>query len=354
MTLDSFVYTGLPARVIFGSGTVNRLGDELDRLGIKKALVLTTPQQKSEGEIIRNMIKSKAVGIYSNATMHTPVHVTLEALEYFNQLGADGVIAIGGGSTIGLGKAIALRNDAPQIVLPTTYAGSEMTPIVGQTADGEKTTQSTLKVLPETVIYDVDYTLSLPPVMSITSGMNAIAHAVEAMYAQNANPVLSLLAEEGTSAMVKALKVLPKDPSNKDVRRDALYGAWLCAVCLGSGGVALHHKLCHVLGGSFNLPHAETHTIVLPHALSYNASAAPDAMVRLRRATESDDPAAALFDVAKNGDATMALKDLGMPENGIDKAVEITLKNPYFNPRAFDPEALRKIIWNAWAGRRPA
>ncbi|MEP2990328.1 MAG: maleylacetate reductase [Parasphingorhabdus sp.] len=352
--MKDFVYTGLPSRVIFGSGTVKKLTAEVEALGISRALVLTTSEQSDQGQALTEILGSRAAGIFSEAKMHTPAPVTNAAIEVFDDLSADGVIAIGGGSTIGLGKAIALRNDAPQIVIPTTYAGSEMTTIIGQTEDGLKVTEKTLKVLPETVIYDVDYTMTLPAVMSITSGLNAIAHAVEALYAENANPLLNIMAEQGVGALMRALPVIAGDPVNKAAREDAAYGAWLCAVCLATGGVALHHKLCHVLGGSFNLPHAETHTIVLPHALAYNAPAAVEAMTALRRATNSETPAAAFYDLAKSGGAPTALRDLGMPEDGIDQAVEITLANPYWNPRPLEREGVGEIIRAAWAGDRPA
>lgn len=351
--MESFVYTGMPARVVFGRGTTARLKEEAAALGLERPLVLTTPQQAGQGEALAGLLGDDCAGVFSKATMHTPVEVTQEALDAFHGAAADGVVAIGGGSTIGLGKAIALRTDAPQIVLPTTYAGSEMTSIIGETEGGRKTTQKTLKVLPETVIYDVDYTLTLPAVMSVTSGVNAIAHAVEALYAENANPVLGMMAEEGVRALMDALPQIVEKPGDVEARSAALYGAWLCAVCLGAGGVALHHKLCHVLGGSFDLPHAETHTIVLPHALSYNAPAVAPAIERLRRATASDDPCGALYDLAEAGGAPTALKDLGMPEDGIDRAADIAMQNPYFNPRPLVRDDIHALIAAAWAGGRP-
>lgn len=352
--MKPFTYTALPARVIFGVGTTDRLPDELERLGVKRAMILTTPPQADQGRELADLLGARAAGLYTGAAMHTPVEITEEALARYEDLKADGIVAIGGGSTIGLGKAIALRTDAPQVVLPTSYAGSEMTSIIGQTEQGRKTTQKTLKVLPETVIYDVRYTLSLPAVMTVTSGMNAIAHAVEALYAEGANPVLSLMAEDGIAKMTAALSRVRATPADLDARSDALYGAWLCAVCLGSGGVALHHKLCHVLGGSFDLPHAETHTVVLPYALAYNAPAVPEAMAAMRRATGSPNPAAALFDLARESGAPTALKDLGMPEEGIDRAIEITLESPYFNPRPLERDALQALLRAAWAGERPS
>ena len=337
-----------------GQARPARLPEELERLGISRAFVVTTPAQEALGADLMEMLGTGGAGPYPYAAMHTPIEVTDAALARYEAEGADGIVAIGGGSTIGLGKAIALRTDAPQVVLPTTYAGSEMTPILGQTEGGRKTTQRTLKVLPETVIYDVVHTLSLPPAMTVTSGMNAMAHAVEALYADGANPVLSLMAEDGVTKMAAALPRVLETPDDVGARSDALYGAWLCAVCLGSGGIALHHKLCHVLGGSFDLPHAETHAIVLPYALAYNAPAVPEAMVALRRATGSNDPAAALRATGASGGAPTSLRTLGMPEAGIDRAVEITLEAPYSNPRPLELGPLRALLRAAWEGTAPS
>jgi alcohol dehydrogenase class IV len=299
------------------------------------------------------MLGERAAGIFAGAVMHTPVEVSERATAIARESGADCTVALGGGSTIGLGKAIALRTDLPQICIPTTYAGSEMTPIIGQTEGGLKTTQRTDKVLPETVIYDVDLTLTLPPALSATSGINAIAHAVEALYAQDRNPVISLMAEEGVRALALALPVITRNPTDKDARADALYGAWLCGTCLGAVGMALHHKLCHVLGGTFNLPHAETHTIVLPHALAYNAAAAPEAVAALARALGGSDPATRLFELAGQLRAPRALREIGMPQDGIERASDLALKNPYWNPRPLEREGIRTLIARAWAGEPP-
>jgi maleylacetate reductase len=351
--MRSFTYTALPARVVFGSGTISTLPDEMARMGCRRALVLTTAEQESAGREIVAMLGERAAGIFAGAVMHTPVEVSERATAIARESGADCTVALGGGSTIGLGKAIALRTDLPQICIPTTYAGSEMTPIIGQTEGGLKTTQRTEKVLPETVIYDVDLTLTLPPALSATSGINAIAHAVEALYAQDRNPVISLMAEEGVRALARALPVITRDPTDKDARADALYGAWLCGTCLGAVGMALHHKLCHVLGGTFNLPHAETHTIVLPHALAYNAAAAPEAVAALARSLGGSDPSLSLFELAGRLGAPRALREIGMPEDGIERASELALKNPYWNPRPLEREGIRTLIARAWAGEPP-
>jgi maleylacetate reductase len=267
--------------------------------------------------------------------------------------GADALLAVGGGSMTGLGKAIALRTDLPQIVLPTTYAGSEMTPILGETRDGAKTTLRDMRVLPEVVIYDVDLTLGLPADISAASGMNAIAHAVEALYARDRNPLISLAAEEGIAALARALPRITRAPRDREARSEALCGAWLCGVCLGMVGMALHHTLCHALGGSFGLPHAETHAIVLPHAAAYNAPAAPAAMARVARSLGADDAAQGLYDLAGRLGTKRALRDIGMPADGIGEVVERTLADPYRNPRPLERAAIRDLLARAWSGEPP-
>jgi alcohol dehydrogenase class IV len=353
MTVQSFTYTGNPARVIFGAGSLSQLPDEVSRLGASRALILATPFQEDTAQGLADLLGETAAGVFAGAVMHTPVDVSEKATAIARDLKADVLVAIGGGSTTGLAKAIALRTDLPQVIIPTTYAGSEMTPILGETKDGKKQTQSTPKVLPEVVIYDVELTLGLPPAMSGTSGINAIAHAVEALYAREGNPVIDLMALEAIRALNDALPKIAKDPADLAARSDALYGAWLCGTCLGSVGMSLHHKLCHTLGGSFDLPHAETHTVVLPHALAYNAPAIPEVMDKLRTVL-GDDPAQALFDLGRNVGAPAALAQLGMPEDGIEKAAEIALSNPYWNPRPLDPQGILSLIQRAHRGEAPA
>lgn len=350
---EPFVYTANPGRVIFGEGTVARLPEEVERLGLHRVLVLATPQQEDDAQRLADTLGARAAGVFAGAVMHTPVEVTERAMAIVAERDVDGVVAIGGGSTIGLGKAIAFRTDLPQIVIPTTYAGSEMTPILGETADDAKTTRSDAKILPEVVIYDVELTMTLPAGLSGTSGINAIAHAIEALYARDRNPVISLMAVEGIGALARALPVIAADPTDKAARSDALYGAWLCGSCLGAVGMALHHKLCHVLGGSFDLPHAETHTIMLPHALAYNAPAIPDVMTRLLPVLGRD-PARALYDLAASVGAKRGLRHLGMDEMAIDDAVGRALANPYWNPRPLEAGPLRALIARAWAGDPPA
>ncbi len=351
--MEPFVYTAPAARVVFGAGTLETLAEEAAALGIERALVLATPSRNETAERAHEILGPRFAGRHSEIAMHTPVALTERTMVRVQADAIDGVVAIGGGSTIGLGKAIALRTDLPQIAVPTTYAGSEMTPILGETAQGAKTTQRTLKVLPETVIYDVDLTLSLPVALSGTSGINAIAHAVEALYARDRNPVASLMAEEGIRAFGEALPRIVDEPLGAAPRARALYGAWLCGACLGQVSMALHHKLCHTLGGRFDLPHSETHTVILPHAAAYNAAAAPRAMAAVARALAAEDAPRALFDLAARLGAPPSLAALGMPQEGVAIAAALALEKPYWNPRAIDEDGLSDLLARAWSGAPP-
>jgi alcohol dehydrogenase class IV len=351
--MRAFTYTALPTRVVFGVGALDRLGEEIERLGAHRALVLSTPEQRASAEDVAQRIGARAAGIYAKAVMHTPIETAEDARRVAAEMKADCCIAIGGGSTTGLGKAIALTSSLPILAIPTTFAGSEMTPIQGITADGVKKTVRDVRMLPKTVIYDPRLLLTLPARIAGPSGINGIAHAVEALYAQEANPISSIMAEESIRALAQSLPTVVREPQNLDARAEALYGAWLAGLCLGTVGMALHHKLCHTLGGTFNLPHAETHTIVLPHATRYNAPAAPEAMKRIARALGAPDAASGLYDLAKAVDAPLSLKAIGMPEDGLERAADLAVTNPYWNPQPLERGAIRALLQAAWEGRRP-
>ena len=354
--ISRFIYDQLPARVIFGPGSLRELAGEVARLGTARALVVSTPGHESLAEEAARQLGTRAAGIYAKAVMHVPVETARAACEEARRLTADGVVAIGGGSTIGLAKAIALETGLPILAVPTTYAGSEMTPIYGLTAGGRKNTGRDPRVLPKAVIYDPLLTLDLPPQITGPSGMNAIAHCVEGLYAHDANPITSLLAAEGIRALSRSLVRCVLNPRDLEARTEALYGAWLAGVVLGSVGMGLHHKLCHVLGGSFNLPHAETHTIVLPHAAAYNAAAAPDAMRAIADALpvgKAAEVPGALYDLAVLLGAHVALRDIGLKESDLDEAAEIACASPYPNPRPIERVAVRKVLEQAFHGARP-
>jgi maleylacetate reductase len=348
-----FIFTAQPSRVVFAPGSLRQLPKEVAALGARRALVLCTPQQVEVAQAASAFLHTASAGVFSGAEMHVPIESARWARQHASEVGADCAVAIGGGSTVGLGKAIALESGLPIIAVPTTYAGSEMTPIYGITEGGVKKTGRDLRVLPRTVLYDPELSQHLPLGMSVVSGINAIAHAAEGLYAQDGNPVMSLMAQEGIRALTQGLRGIHQDPDDMASRSACLYGAWLCGTVLGHVGMSLHHKLCHTLGGSFNLPHAETHTVVLPHALAYNASAVPEAMTKVAHAMGASDAATGLFDLARELGAPTALRDIGMPRDGLSRALELALSNPYWNPRALNAAALEELFFNAWAGVRP-
>jgi alcohol dehydrogenase class IV len=348
-----FVYRTVQQRVVFGTGTRRRIADEARLAGITRAIVVSTAGQAARANELAELLGDLCQLRFPHARMHTPVTVTEDAAALAAQHGINGIVAVGGGSAIGLGKAIALRTNAVQVVLPTTYSGSEMTDIVGQTAGGVKQTTRDPTVLPEVIVYDVELTSTLPAPISVASGANAMAHAIEGLYAENSNPLIALIAEEGIRALAAALPRLSHALDDMPARAEALYGAWLCGTVLGATSMALHHKLCHVLGGTFDLPHAETHAVLLPHTIAYNAPAAPDAMTRAARALDADDVPARLFDLVRDAGAPVSLRALGLPHEALERATDSALLNPYWNPRPLDRDGIRALLEDAWHGRRP-
>jgi maleylacetate reductase len=350
--MHPFSYKALPTRVVFGSGSVRHLGAEIERLSLRRVLFLSTPGQEEDVRSHAGKVGPVCVDVFPGAEMHTPISVTEKAMEMVREHRVDGVVAIGGGSTTGLAKAIAWRTDIPQIVVPTTFAGSEMTPILGETDRGEKVTFSDPKVLPEVAIYDVDLIMTLPAAAAAASGMNSMAHAIEALYAPDRNPVVSLMAGESIRALYGALPRIV-GAEGTEAYEVALYGAWLSGICLGSVTMSLHHKLCHVLGGMFNLPHAEMHSILLPHVVAYNLPALGEIGERMKDMFAAPDPAGAIFDLNRGLGIMPSLAALGMPSEGIDAAVSAVLSKSFQNPRAIEREALLELFKRAHSGQTP-
>ena len=352
--MHPFTYTQPAMRVVFGAGSLAQLAAEVDLLGAKRVLVISTPGQEAKAAAIAQLLGARAAGIHAQAVMHIPLEVGRAAAAEAARLGADALAVYGGGSALGLAKSVALQTGLPILAIPTTYSGSEMTPIYGHTEGGQKRTGRDARVLPKTVIYDPELTLALPALISAASGMNAIAHAVEALYAKEANPVTSMMAEEGIRALAAGLPRVVRNLADLDARAECLYGAWLCGAVLSVASIALHHKICHTLGGSFHLPHAETNAVVLPHAVAYNYAGAPEAMLRVERALGAAHAAQGLFDLARSLGAPAGLKELGMKEADLDRAAEFAVQSPYPNPRPIEQAGLRKLLDDAFRGRRPA
>ena len=349
----AFVHRALAARVRFGVGALEQLAEEVDALGLTRVMVICGPSNQELGRRVADLLGDRAVAVLPEARMHVPVEVARRAGWVAEWVDADGCRAVGGGSAIGLGKAVALERALPVVAVPTTYAGSEMTPVWGLTEDGVKRTGREPRVQPVAVVYDPSLTVSMAAELTATSGMNALAHAVEGLYAPDASPITSLMAEEGARAFATALPALAVDGTDLDARAEALYGAWLCGSVLGSTTMGLHHKLCHVLGGTLGLPHAATHTVVLPYVLAFNAPAAPEASAALARAFAADDAARALWDLAGSLGTPRSLSELGMAERDIRRVVDLAVASPYANPRPVDAGDVEALLRAAWAGLVP-
>ena len=361
--MQDFVYNALPGRVVFRAGAIADIGAELERLGTGRAMICTSRGNRATAEGVAAELGDRCAGLYQDAAAHVPVEQAEAASEWAREQEADVVISIGGGSPIGLAKAIAHEIDIPIIAVPTTYSGSEMTGLVGVTRDGVKRVVAGPGILPKTVIYDPVLTHSVPPGATATTGMNAMAHCVEALYVPAANPISSKLAETGLGALVRGLPASVRDGQDAEARSEALYGAYLAGAALGATGIAIHHKICHALGGSFGVSHGDANAIVLPHAVAFNTDAARAPIAAAARAMgasgdASDVSAAAaaapfLFDFVAGMGAPTSLEAVGFDRANLDDAAGIAMELINDNPRPVDYQGVRALLEDAWAGRRP-
>jgi maleylacetate reductase len=353
LRMRSFKYESLPSRVVFGAGTFATVGDEVSRLGAQRVMVFAGRPERSLADRLKWQLGPRMVDLFDDVLPHVPLAIAASARARARDLQADLLLTVGGGSTTGLGKAVALESGAPILAIPTTYAGSEMTPIWGLTEAHRKTTGRDPRVLPRVVVYDPELTLTLPPGLSGASGMNAMAHCVEAAYAADCPPMIRIMAEEGIQALAVALPAVVDEPHDLAARSEAFYGAYLAGCAFAVAGSGLHHKICHVLGGAYNLPHAETHAIVLPHAVAYNAPAMAEAMRRIGDALGADEPALALYQLAGRLGIPSGLREIGMAEADLDAATELVLKAIPTNPRPLERGPIRRLLDDAEFGRRP-
>jgi len=346
----AFVYDALPGRVVFGVGSVEHLGQEVDRLGAGRVLAIAG-KRAIDGLVER--LGGRWAASFTDVQQHVPVEAAARAVAAASEAGADCLVAMGGGSATGMAKAVALERQVPIVAVPTTYAGSEVTPIYGLTGPEGKRTGRDPRVLPRTVVYDPALTTGLPAQVTGPSGMNALAHCVEALYAPGANPITSLLAEEGARALHRGLPGAVADPGDLAARSDALLGAWLAGTALAAAGIGIHHQLCHLLGGAYRLPHAELHAVVLPHAVHFVAPAARPQLARLAGSLGVDDVAGGIWDLGRRLGTPASLAELGLAEAELDRAAEQAVARVVQTPRRAGVSELRALLEAAWQGGRP-
>jgi len=348
--VKSFAFESQPSRVVFGEGSFAQLPLEVERLGAKRVMLVSTPGRSSLATRARELLPKFIVESFERAIVHVPQDVALTAREAASRSNADLLVALGGGSAIGVAKSVAIKSGIPILAVPTTYGGSEMTPIWGMTEEGKKETGRNPRAQPRVVIYDPSLTLSLPARTTSCSGLNAIAHCVEALYAPDSNSLTTSAALEGLRLLATALPLLHATLDDREQRGDALRGAWLAGFALGTVQMGLHHKLCHTLGGAFSLPHAETHAVLLPYTAAFNRDAAAAEMRMAARALDVEDAPIELFSLARNIDAPRTLKELGMQESDLDRAADLAVERQYPNPAPITRDGIRVLLDAAFRG----
>ncbi|MBY3552675.1 maleylacetate reductase [Modestobacter lapidis] len=348
-----FVHDMPGPRVVFGAGSLHRVAAEAAALGGERVLLVAGSHSADARDVLAADLGARLVGGLTGVTEHVPVEVARAAVAEADRCGADLVVALGGGSATGLAKAVARERRLPVLAVPTTYAGSEMTSIWGLTDGTRKTTGRDPRVLPRTVVYDPDLTHSLSPSLTAVSGMNAVAHCVEATYSSDASPLVRLAAVEAVRALADALPRCVREPGDSDARALAAYGAWLAGIALGNATMGIHHKLCHVLGGAQRLPHGGLHAVLLPYAAAYNREAAPEPMAGLAAALGAEDAPTGLWELAGRIGAPRSLAEIGFDPAGIDDVAATVVTAPPSNPRPVDAGSLRSLLLAALVGNRP-
>lgn len=353
-TTPGGVYNATPSRIVFAEGGIDRVADEVGRLGARRALVVTTPGRAALGDRVATLLGERCAAVWPQAVSQVPIELARRGRQAARDAGADCIVSVGGGAAVGLGKGISLELALPIIAIPTTYSGSEVTGFCGITIDGVKRMHTSLNMLASTVIYDPRLTLGLPADISAASAMNALAHCVDAIYVPTVDPVTALAAIEGARVIAGAAPRVIARPDDLQARTELLYGAYLGGVAL-TGGFALQHGLAHVLGGSFNIAHGLSHTLVLPYVAQYNTAYAPGPLQRLAAAIGAPSLAAGLYDLARTLRIRMGLTDTGLDPSALDAAARITVETDEgYNPGPVTIEAVRRILDAAWHGERPA
>lgn len=346
----AFDHTTPPQRVLFRAGAaVASTVLAAESLDARRILLIADHFADELAEAVAAAVP--VVARIHDVVQHVPVEHGRAAVATAESANADAVISIGGGSATGLAKVVARDTGLPIIAIPTTFAGSEATEVWGQTEGERKTTGRDPRVLPAVVVYDADLLAGLPAHLVTSSGLNAVAHAVDGFWAPNANPINQAMGTEALRALVPGLRRLHADDADAEARELALYGAYFAGVAFSSAGSGLHHRLCHVLGGAYNLSHSEMHAIVLPYVTARNAPAAPDAAARVSSVFDGAPAAKALYDLKVDLGIPAGLRDLGMPESAIPAAAQLALPAvPPTNPVPIDLADLTSLVRAAWAG----
>jgi maleylacetate reductase len=351
--MNSFTYDSLSNRVVFGVGARRSVLEEVQRLKAARVLLIADAHDHQRSDEIAEYLGDSCVAIFTDVVQHVPLLQATRVRELASEVGADVTVTFGGGSATGFGKVVALSHHLPQICIPTTYAGSEQTPIWGMTSGNDKQTGRDVAALPEVVLYDPELTLALPVAIAGPSGMNALAHSIEGLYSPGANPVSSVVAFESIRVLVKHLPQLIERPGDIAERSSLLYGAYLAGTVLAVTGTSLHHKICHVLGGLYGLDHGQMNAVMLPYALQFNAPAIPEIYERLSELLGGD-ASQVVYDLVTKLGAPQDLTSIGFPDGGVDAAAPMIVKAAQGNVRALDDEQAGALLRACVLGQRPS
>jgi maleylacetate reductase len=347
----AFTYHSDPVRIVFGTGAIAALRAEADLHKISRLLVLCSPTRTDLARRLIEPVADRCLGFCETAGQTMPRAAFDRIVADIKRHQANGFIVIGGGSPIGLAKAVAATTGIAYIAIVTTYSGSEMAARWYVGVADDRVNGESVAALPATAIYDPELTLDLPPVVSAASGMNAMAHAVESLYGIDTNPVVQTMAEEAVRLLGLSLPRIVRNPRDIAARTDALYAAWLAGNFRAK--VGLEHAIAQRVRQWFNLEHARTHAIATPYAVGFNAAAALDAMRRIERALGVDDAARGLYDLNVKLGLPPGFKDLGLKESDIGKAVDVVSAVKIIHPRPVSKADLLNVIGQAYAGAPP-
>jgi maleylacetate reductase len=347
-----FIHASPAARVVFGAGRIGELASELDQVGVVRVLLACTQGGRNRYSAVIDALGTRCAAVFAGAEPHCPEPVAAAAVAAFQESGADGLVTVGGGSTIGLGKFVAARTGRPLLAVPTTLSGSEMTALYGVKIGQEKRTFVDVAAKPRTVIYDADLAATLPRHETATTGMNCVAHCVEALYPAQPNPIASLIALEGIHALARSLPGVIEH-NDAAARADALYAGFIGGLLVSMVGIGLHHKICHVLGGHFGVPHGETNSVLLPHVVAFNAPAMPDMARAIGGAMGVADAATGIFELGACIGAPCSLRELGLPRDALAAVAQEVVSRGTHNPRPITTDGILRLLDDAWHGRRP-
>jgi maleylacetate reductase len=366
--MEQFHYVSYAQEIIFAPGSARQVGQAAERRGWRNLMLCANRSMQSNGTIdsIKSSLGERLVAVYDRVQPHVQDIQFHEVLATTREKSVDAVIGLGGGSSLGMAKAVGFESHLPIIAIPTTYAGSEMTSVYGITHTDEdpprKVTVSDPGVTPKLVLYDPELTLALPPALTASTGINALAHCMEALYSKTRTPISTAAAVHGVRHIIGALLNCYLDGKDLEARTQMLLGSHLAGFSLASASMGLHHGLCHVLGGTANVPHGIANAIILPHAIRFNADATATQLIpaaeaigvpvnRVNPMVVVEALVQKIFYLIGKMTLPQRLRDAGVAESDLSRLAQIAFQNRTVqnNPNPItEPAQIETLLREAW------